>query len=109
MPTWYQAVRSSLLLVQSVTGMLLFWYSLNRRKHFNRRLILSMLVGMLFCLGIQTHFYVTGNTAAAFWGRQLVSVVNTLALLGVAFCIFDESPWTIIMAACTGFVAQDIG
>lgn len=109
MPTWYQAVRSSLLLVQSVTGMLLFWYSLNRRKRFKRRLILSMLAGMLFCLGIQTHFYVTGDTAAAFWGRQLVSVVNTLALLGVAFCIFDESPWTIIMAACTGFVAQDIG
>lgn len=109
MPMWYQTVRSSLLLVQSVTGMLIFWYSLNRRRHFKQRLALSMLVGMAVCLGVQTQFYVPGDSAAAFLGRELMSVVNTLALLCVAFCIFDESPWTIIMAACTGFVAQDIG
>lgn len=45
MPIWYAEQRTSILLIQSVVGVLVFAYSLKRRSHFWLRLAGETVLG----------------------------------------------------------------
>lgn len=108
MPLWYQTVRSSLLLLQAALGTLLFGYSLKRRKHYGLRIALGLLVGWFVCYGIGILVYVPGSTPAALVSHVLVSVTAYACLIALVYFCCDETIWTALFAAASGYAAQDI-
>lgn len=108
MPLWYQNVRGSLLLVQSALGTLLFGYSLRRRRHFALRAALSLLLGWLCCHVLQMLIYVPGSTPLALASHALMSALVYAYLIAMVYFCCDETIWTALFAAASGYIAQDI-
>ena len=107
MPVWYQQGRSALLLLQSVIGLLLVSYPLKRRSHFYPRLILSVLAGcavQYFARGI----YIVGSTPLAMVTHAAAALLVYLTLNVITWFCYDESIWTVLFMAATGYIAQDI-
>ena len=107
MPVWYQQGRSALLLLQSVIGLLLVSYPMKRRSHFYPRLILSVLAGcavQYFVRGI----YIVGSTPLAMLSHAAAALLVYLTLNAVTWFCYDESIWTVLFMAATGYIAQDI-
>lgn len=109
MPDWYAGVRGPLLLLQSVAGMLVFAFPLSRRKHFIPRLVVSVLAGAVVCQFVTFGFYSIERT---FWGglsRFASGLMIYLALIAAALCSYQESFFTALFVASSGYAAQDIG
>ncbi len=107
MPVWYQQNRSALLLIQSVIGLLLISYHLRRRKHFSIRLIVSLLLGCTFHYLIR-HLYIVGSTPLAMATHAASVLLVFITLVGITCICYEESIWTALFMAATGYLAQDI-
>lgn len=108
MPLWYQNVRSSMLLLQAALGTLLFGYALKRRKHFELRVALGLIAGWFVCYGISLLIYVPGSTPMALASHALMSVTAYTCLIALVYFCCDETIWTALFAAASGYAAQDI-
>ena len=109
MAQWYREYRSAFLLLQSVFGILVVSYSLRPRKAFPLRLVLSTALGCLILILIGKHIYVPGYSALAILSHAAVPLLVFLLLVGVTWCSYDETIWTVLFTASTGYIAQDIG
>ncbi len=109
MPLWYRDWRSALILLQSVIGLLMFSYSMKKRTGFLPRLIISLAAGMGFMFAVVRHIYIPGSSFEAMLSHSAVSVIIYVILIGITWCCYDESIWSAMFAAASGYLAQDIG
>ena len=109
MPLWYQNVRSAVALLQSVFGVLIFCYALKRRRWFWLRALTGLLAGGLLLYGLQRFVYIPGTTLLAMVTHAVMPACVYLALIGVIYFSCDETIWTALFAASSGYIAQDIG
>ncbi len=100
---WYQAHWQALLLLQAALGTWVFAYGLKRRPHFVWRAAFSLMVGAFLAEGttrLLWHF--------SGWAQLLtVSLIYGLLIL-VGFICFEESIWTVMFVASSGYMLQDI-
>lgn len=108
MPDWYAAVRTPILLLQSVLGVILFAYSLRRRGHFYLRLALSTALGCAVLHGAKLLFFPDMSNMVNSTGRIVLALAAYFILIAVCWCIFEESFWTALFTASSGYIAQDI-
>lgn len=101
--SWYQAHWQALLLLQAALGTWVFAYGLKRRPHFIRRAAFSLAAGAFLAEGatrLLWHF--------SGWAQLLtVSLIYGLLIL-VGFICFEESIWTVMFVASSGYMLQDI-
>ncbi|MBQ8095403.1 MAG: sensor histidine kinase [Clostridia bacterium] len=107
MPVWYQQGRSAFLLLQSVVGLLLVSYPMKRRQHFLPRLILSVLAGCAVQY-LFRNIYVVGSSPLAMMSHAAAALLVYITLNVIVWFCYDESIWTILFMAATGYIAQDI-
>ncbi len=107
-PTWYQTSRSALLLLQSVLGLMIFSFSLNRRNCFLLRLLTGNIVGMAAMFFIGKNLYIPGSTGTAVLSHAAVSLICYIFLILLSIVCFEESLWTILFTASSGYIAQDL-
>ena len=108
MPDWYAAVRMPILLLQSVLGVFLFAYSLKRRGHFCLRLTLSTALGCAALHGAKLRFFPEMGSQPDSVGRVVLTIAVYLILIAVCWSVFEESFWTALFTASSGYIAQDI-
>ena len=100
---WYQAHWQALLLLQAALGTWVFAYGLKRRPHFVGRAAFSLMMGAFLAEGttrLLWHF--------SGWAQLLtVSLIYGLLIL-VGFICFEESIWTVMFVASSGYMLQDI-
>lgn len=100
---WYQAHWQALLLLQAALGTWVFAYGLKRRPHFVGRAAFSLMAGAFLAEGttrLLWHF--------SGWAQLLtVSLIYGLLIL-VSFICFEESIWTVMFVASSGYMLQDI-
>ncbi len=101
MPDWYLHQRGALLLLQGTVGMFLFAYPLQKRSRFAMRAILSFTLGAFIAWMAGTWLHLNSF-------RQYAPVLVYLLLILEACCIFQETPWTSLFAASSGYAAQDM-
>lgn len=109
MPVWYQHGRSALLLLQSVIGLLLISYSMKRRSGFLLRLLGGVVVGCFVQYEVGKNIYIVGNTLPAMISHAVVTLIVYCTLIGISWLCYDETIWTILFTAATGYIFQDIG
>ncbi|MBR1709017.1 MAG: GHKL domain-containing protein [Clostridia bacterium] len=107
-PEWYRIARSAIMLFHAVLGLMVFSYPLRQRRHFGFRLILGTLAGM-FIIFLMRHVYIPGSTVPAMLSHALVSLTVYLLLIAIIWLCYDESIWTALFVAASGYIAQDIG
>ena len=107
-PEWYQLARSAISLFQAVVGLMVFSYRLNRRQHFRMRLYLGTLgsMGVIYFVG---QGYIPGTTPQAMVSHALVALAVYVLLIGIILLCYDESIWTALFVAASGYLAQDLG
>lgn len=106
----YWRFRGAFMLIQSVLGMLVFAYNLQKRDQFLVRLagatallmLLSRLIGKLFLDCLFT-------TPTDGLGRILVSLLCYMFLFIISWLSFDESFMTVMFITSAGYIAQDVG
>ena len=108
MPEWYRNTRSAVLLLQSVLGVLLVSYRLKKRGFFLLRLIAGALIGCGFMSFAGNHIYLRGYTPAAIASHAAVPLIVYCLLICIIWFCYDESIWTVLFTAATGYIAQDI-
>ena len=108
MPEWYADIRSPILLLQSVLGVFLFAYSLKRRGYFCLRLILGTALGCAALHGIKLFFFPEMGSQPNSAGRVVLAIAAYLLLIAICWSIFEESFWTALFTASSGYIAQDI-
>ncbi len=107
-PEWYRYARSAIALLQAVVGLMVFSYPLRRRSDFRFRLYLSTLAGMVIMYLMGTT-YIPGNSPQALLNHSLIPLMTYVLLIGIIWLCYDESIWTALFAAASGYIAQDIG
>ena len=108
MPLWYQNIRSALLLLQSVMGVLLFGYALKRRAGFFARAVSGLFAGGVFCWLLQSVIYIPGSAPLALASHALMSAVVYGILIAIVYFSCDETIWTVLFASSSGYIAQDV-
>ena len=108
MPEWYKLTRSAMLLLQSVIGVLLISYPLKKRSHYIVRLIFSTVVGFAFLSLVGNIIYVRGYSPLAILSHAAVPLIVYILLIGIIWFSYDETIWTLLFTAATGYIAQDI-
>lgn len=108
MPGWYQNVRSVFLLTQSLLGVLLFGYSLRLRKRFLPRALAGLLAGGVLCYLVQRAIYIPGSAPLALVSHAAMSAIVYAILIAIVFASCEETIWTALFAASSGYIAQDI-
>lgn len=108
MPDWYAAIRMPILLLQSVLGVFLFAYSLKRRGHFYLRLVPGTAMGCAALHGAKLLFFPEMGTRPDSVGRVVLTIAVYLILIAICWSIFEESFWTALFTASSGYIAQDI-
>ena len=100
---WYQAHWQALLLLQAALGTWVFAYGLKRRPHFVGRAAFSLMAGAFLAEGITRLLWHFSG-----WAQLLtVSLIYGLLIL-VSFVCFEESIWTVMFVASSGYMLQDI-
>ena len=107
-PEWYKMTRSAMLLLQSVIGVLLVSYPLKKRTHYILRLIAGTAAGFIFLIPVGNGIYMRGNTLPAIMSHAAVPLIVYILLIGIIWFSYDESIWTVLFTAATGYIAQDI-
>lgn len=108
MPPWYANFRAPILLLQSVLGTSLFAYSLKRRNHFWFRTVAATMLGCVFQYTIRWVFFPDLSSNVNSIGRIVLSMTVYLFLIIICWFVYDESLWTALFVAASGFVAQDL-
>lgn len=108
MPQWYIDFRIPLLLLQSVLGVLPFAYALNRRKQFWLRFIGGTFASMLLLYIVRITAFRDPDPLK--WGVWRMVMIFAVYLLLIAICyfVYDESFWTALFVASSGYIAQDM-
>lgn len=109
MPDWYAQIRMPILLLQSVLGVSLFAYSLRRRSRFWPRLMLGTALGCTVLHLTRLAFFPDLGSNVNSVGRIVLTLAVYLILILVCWCIYEESFWTALFVASSGYIAQDIG
>ena len=109
MPAWYAEFRSPILLLQSVLGVFVFAYSLRRRSYFPLRLILGTAAGFAALHGVRVIFFPDMGQRVNSPGRIVMTFAVFLALILLCWLFFEESFWTALFVAASGYIAQDFG
>lgn len=100
---WYQAHWQALLLLQAALGTWVFAYGLKRRPHFELRAVFSLIAGAFLAEGATRLLWDFSG-----WAQLLtVSLIYGLLIL-VGFICFEESIWTVMFVASSGYMLQDI-
>ncbi|MBO6242130.1 MAG: GHKL domain-containing protein [Butyrivibrio sp.] len=108
MPTWYMEHRISILLFQSVIGVLPFGSYLAKRKNFAVRFIVGTLIGFfLIGLFVHTGLFDISSLRCGFM-RVVASLVVFLFTIIVCYISFEENFYTALFVASSGYIAQDI-
>lgn len=108
MPSWYASVRLPLLFLQAVVGMQLFAYPLARRRHFLPRAA-GGLVAALFVAWLCSGFWqLRENSLPGIAGRVFSMMAVYFLLILFAWLCYEESFWTALFVASSGYIAQDI-
>lgn len=107
MPEWYRNIRLPLLLLQSVLGTSVFTSLLKRKTHFPLRACCSLSVGVL-CLSSALLFYQTDYTLFFTAIRTGCHVLCYLCVIFFIYCCYEESIWTVLLVASSGYIAQDL-
>ena len=106
---WYREARSGLLLVYAVIGLMLFGLSLKKRKYFAWRLLGGTAAGFFLMRLIGHRIYIVGSSSVlAMLSHAAVSVFAYFFLIAIALFCFDESIWTVVFTASSGYLIQDI-
>lgn len=108
MPTWYTDFRGALLLVQSVVGVFLFGYSLKRREHMALRLALGLAVCCAVVYAVGAAVYIPGTEPRAVLTHAVIPLLVYVLLIGLVYLCFEESMWTVLFVASSGYIAQDL-
>ena len=108
MPLWYQQSRSALLLVQTVIGLLLVAYPIKRRRGFLLRLLCATAAGAALQYVVGNRLYVVGSTPYAMLTHALVSLIVYLTVIAITWFCYEETIWTVLFVAATGYIFQDI-
>ena len=109
MPLWYQLFRGSLLLLQAELGTYVFAYSLKKRPDFWQRLILGTMAGVVLLHLFRISLFSVNDDRVNSAGRILSSMLTYFTLTLICWRSFDESFWTALFVASSGFIAQDMG
>ncbi len=109
MPLWYQQSRNAVSLLQALIGMLLISAPLKKRRGYLPRLLLSAAGGFLLLRFFGSRVYIPGSTPSAMVSHALVAATVYVSLIAVTWLCYDESLWTVLFTAATGYIAQDIG
>lgn len=109
MPDWYIFVRLPLLFVQSLIGTLLFSYPLRRRRFFAVRFAVGLCACLVLTERVRALWTLQFNTLEIGIGRfTCILLVYLLLVLMTWFC-YEESIWTALFVASSGYSVQDIG
>lgn len=108
MPDWYADIRMPILLLQSVLGIFVFSHSLNRRKYFWLRLVLGTVIGGAVLHLVRLAFFPDMGNVVNSAGRIVLTLAVYLILIAICWSIFEESFWTALFTASSGYIAQDI-
>ncbi len=108
MAEWYKESRSALLLLQSVIGALLVSYPLKKRSRYLFRLAGAVAAGCAFLVLVGNRIYLHGTSLQAIASHAAVPLIVYILLIGVIWFSYDESLWTVLFTAATGYMAQDI-
>lgn len=109
MPAWYANLRAPILLLQSVLGTALFAYSLKQRDHFWFRAVAATTLGCVFQYVVRRVFFPDLSSNVNSVGRIVMSMTVYLCLIVICWVVYDESFWTALFVAASGFIAQDLG
>lgn len=107
MDTYYN-YRLLLLLLQSVFGVLPFSYSLQKRKYFLGRLVLSTAVSMICLELFKRWIFPDATVLTGGHPRAIVSILCYIFLIGICFFSYRESFYTALFIASSGYIAQDM-
>lgn len=109
MPTWYAEFRMPILLLQSVVGVLVFAYSLNPRPRIWLRLAVGTGAGCAALhLGRLVFFPDMTDTVNSV-GRVVLAIAVYLILIAICWFVYQETFWTALFVASSGYIAQDLG
>ena len=108
MPEWYKLTRSAFLLLQSVIGVLLVSYPLKKRSWFFFRLLLGTALGFGLMTLAGNHIYLRGYSPLAIATHAAVPLIVYFLLIGIVWFCYNETIWTVLFTAATGYMAQDI-
>ena len=108
MPEWYKLTRSAFLLLQSVIGVLLVSYPLKKRGWFLFRLLLGTALGFGLMTLAGNHIYLRGYSPLAIATHAAVPLIVYLLLIAIVWFCYNETIWTVLFTAATGYMAQDI-
>lgn len=108
MPQWYQNIRCSLLLAQSLLGVLVFSRSLRPRHPYVQRFLTTGAIGMLLCYWAQHQFYLRDQTIIGAIMRAGCMFLVYACVIICAYLCYDESIWTVLLVASSGYIAQDM-
>ena len=108
MPVWYMNHRISILLFQSVVGVLPFGSFLGKRKNYAFRFILGacfgiVLIEMLLGFGILNLDQLRSGIT-----RVAASLLVFFLTIIVCFLAYEEDFYTALFVASSGYIAQDI-
>lgn len=109
MPIWYQTIRSPLLLFQSLVGMMIFAYPLQKRSYYALRLVGAFAACAAVCELTMLRLYNQEQTIVGGAGRFGTMLVVYLSLIVIAAAAYKESVFTALFVASSGYAAQDIG
>ena len=109
MPAWYAEFRSPILLLQSVLGVFVFAYSLRKRSRFPLRLVLGTAAGFAVLHGLRIVFFPDMGQRVNSPGRVVMTFAVYLVLILLCWFFFEESFWTALFVAASGYIAQDFG
>ena len=110
MPNWYMELRSPILVLQTLVGTAVFGYSLQRKKSFALRMVLSSLSALLVAYLCQHLLFIPRfDTAIALISHALVSLINYLLAFMVVWHCVDEDIWTVLFFSVSGSIASGMG
>jgi hypothetical protein len=108
MPEWYKLTRSAFLLLQSVIGVLMVSYPLKKRSWFVLRLFLGTALGFGLMTLAGNHIYLRGNSPLAIATHAALPLIVYFLLIAIVWFCYNETIWTVLFTAATGYMAQDI-
>lgn len=108
MSFWYYEWRIPILLVQSILGMGVFGYALKRRERYALRLTVLSLAAFGVACAYRFLLFPDPEALHFGYGRYLASVVVFALLILIAWLSYNESVWTAMFVASSGYIAQDI-
>lgn len=108
MPEWYILIRRPLSMFQTLLGVLVFSYSLPKRKHYWIRLTVSFLIGCVVCyFAGKLYIYPWVSLEDSFF-RLLSQLIQLAMVLLIVYLCIDVSGKTATMLTGAGYCVQGI-